>query len=48
MFDKLKSLLGKTPAPEQPEMPDVGAITGITPHLPMLGLSGFGLKKRLL
>jgi len=44
MFDKLKSLLGKTPAPEQPEMPDVGAITGITPHLPMLGLSGFGLK----
>ena len=44
MFDKLKSLLGKTPAPEQPEMPDVGAIAGITPHLPMLGLSGFGLK----
>lgn len=44
MFDKIKRLLGKPVAPEQSEMPDVGAINGLVPHLPILGLSGFGLR----
>lgn len=44
MFDKIKRLLGKPVAPEQPDMPDVGAINGQIPHLPILGLSGFGLR----
>lgn len=44
MFEKIKRLLSKPIAPEAPETPDTGAISGITPHLPMLGLSGFGLR----
>lgn len=44
MFEKIKRLLGKPTELETPETPDTGAISGITPHLPVFGLSGFGLR----
>ena len=46
MFNKIKSLLGvkTTTEPESDDAPAVGAIDRYTPHLPIFGMSGFGLR----